>query len=248
MENKTTHFGFETVNTAEKTKKVAEVFNSVAKNYDLMNDLMSLGIHRAWKKIAVMMCGAKSGNKVLDLASGTADLAMKFCKVVGSNGVVVVSDINNEMLQIGRDRLIDQGFSNNAKFSLADAQDLPFPNDTFDVVSIAFGLRNVTDKDKALKSMARVLKPGGKLMILEFSKPKTKLVKELYDHYSFKVIPLLGQIFAKDSSSYKYLAESIRMHPSQDELKLMMEDAGFVDNSFLNMTSGIVAIHTGIKP
>ena len=248
MREKTTHFGFETVTESEKTEKVRGVFDSVAKKYDLMNDLMSFGIHRAWKQIAVLMAGAKVGSKVLDIASGTADLAKKFSTVVGHTGTVVVSDINNEMLKIGRDRLIDGGFIGNTKFSLADAQALPFSDNTFDIVSIAFGLRNVTDQSQALESMLRVLKPSGKLVILEFSKPTSKLIRELYDHYSFKLIPKLGQVFAKDASSYKYLAESIRMHPSQDNLKLMMRDAGFVDNYFLNLTSGIVAIHSGVKP
>jgi demethylmenaquinone methyltransferase/2-methoxy-6-polyprenyl-1,4-benzoquinol methylase len=248
MSDKTTHFGYETVDAKEKAGRVAGVFHSVADNYDLMNDLMSAGIHRLWKHMTIEMSGVRKGHKVLDIAGGTGDLAAKFSKIVGSEGSVVLADINESMLKVGRDRLIDRGITENVTFSQADAQYLPFPDDTFDVITIAFGLRNVTDKDMALRSMFRVLKPGGKLLILEFSKPTSSLLSKIYDTYSFNVLPRLGKIFANDSDSYKYLAESIRMHPDQSTLLQMLNSAGFENTDFHNMTGGVVALHRGIKP
>jgi demethylmenaquinone methyltransferase/2-methoxy-6-polyprenyl-1,4-benzoquinol methylase len=248
MSEKTTHFGYETVDAKEKAGRVAGVFHSVADNYDLMNDLMSAGIHRLWKHMTIEMSGVRKGHKVLDIAGGTGDLAAKFSKIVGSEGSVVLADINESMLKVGRDRLIDRGITENVTFSQADAQYLPFPDDTFDVITIAFGLRNVTDKDMALRSMLRVLKPGGKLLILEFSKPTSSLLSKIYDTYSFNVLPQLGKIFANDSDSYKYLAESIRMHPDQSTLLQMLNSAGFENTDFHNMTGGVVALHRGIKP
>jgi demethylmenaquinone methyltransferase/2-methoxy-6-polyprenyl-1,4-benzoquinol methylase len=248
MSDKTTHFGYQTVDVEEKAEKVAEVFHSVASHYDLMNDLMSLGIHRVWKRITIELSGVRLGNTVLDIAGGTGDLTAKFSRLVGSNGTVVLADINDSMLRIGRDRLLDRGIANNVSFSLADAQYLPFPDNCFDVVTIAFGLRNVTDKNLALHSMLRVLKPGGKLLILEFSKPRIPLLSKLYDRYSFNILPKLGQLFAKDAQSYQYLAESIRMHPDQQTLQSMMDNAGFASTNYHNMTGGIVALHTGVKP
>ena len=248
MSEKTTHFGYETVDAKEKAGRVAGVFHSVAGNYDLMNDLMSAGIHRLWKHMTIEMSGVRKGHKVLDIAGGTGDLAAKFSKIVGSEGSVVLADINESMLKVGRDRLIDRGITENVTFSQADAQYLPFPDDTFDVITIAFGLRNVTDKDMALRSMFRVLKPGGKLLILEFSKPTSSLLSKIYDTYSFNVLPQLGKVFANDSDSYKYLAESIRMHPDQSTLLHMLDSAGFENTDFHNMTGGVVALHRGIKP
>jgi demethylmenaquinone methyltransferase/2-methoxy-6-polyprenyl-1,4-benzoquinol methylase len=248
MSEKTTHFGYETVDAKEKAGRVAGVFHSVAGNYDLMNDLMSAGIHRLWKHMTIEMSGVRKGHKVLDIAGGTGDLAAKFSKIVGSEGSVVLADINESMLKVGRDRLIDRGITENVTFSQADAQYLPFPDDTFDVITIAFGLRNVTDKDMALRSMLRVLKPGGKLLILEFSKPTSSLLSKIYDTYSFNVLPQLGKVFANDSHSYKYLAESIRMHPDQSTLLQMLNSAGFENTDFHNMTGGVVALHRGIKP
>ena len=248
MSEKTTHFGYETVDAKEKAGRVAGVFHSVADNYDLMNDLMSAGIHRLWKHMTIEMSGVRKGHKVLDIAGGTGDLAAKFSKIVGSEGSVVLADINESMLKVGRDRLIDRGITENVTFSQADAQYLPFPDDTFDVITIAFGLRNVTDKDMALRSMLRVLKPGGKLLILEFSKPTSSLLSKIYDTYSFNVLPRLGKVFANDSDSYKYLSESIRMHPDQSTLLQMLNSAGFENTDFHNMTGGVVALHRGIKP
>ena len=248
MSEKTTHFGYETVDAEEKASRVAGVFHSVADNYDLMNDLMSAGIHRLWKHMTIEMSGVRKGHKVLDIAGGTGDLAAKFSKIVGSEGSVVLADINESMLKVGRDRLIDRGIIENVMFSQADAQYLPFPDNTFDVITIAFGLRNVTDKDMALRSMLRVLKPGGKLLILEFSKPTSSLLSKIYDTYSFNVLPGLGKVFANDSGSYKYLAESIRMHPDQSSLLQMLDSAGFENTDFHNMTGGVVALHRGIKP
>ena len=248
MYEKTTHFGYETVDAKEKAGRVAGVFHSVADNYDLMNDLMSAGIHRLWKHMTIEMSGARKGHKVLDIAGGTGDLAAKFSKIVGSEGSVVLADINESMLKVGRDRLIDRGITENVTFSQADAQYLPFPDNTFNVITIAFGLRNVTDKDMALRSMLRVLKPGGKLLILEFSKPTSSLLSKIYDTYSFNVLPRLGKVFANDSDSYKYLAESIRMHPDQSTLLQMLDSAGFENTDFHNMTGGVVALHRGIKP
>ena len=248
MSEKTTHFGYETVDAKEKAGRVAGVFHSVADNYDLMNDLMSAGIHRLWKHMTIEMSGVRKGHKVLDIAGGTGDLAAKFSKIVGSEGSVVLADINESMLKVGRDRLIDRGITENVTFSQADAQYLPFPDNTFNVITIAFGLRNVTDKDMALRSMWRVLKPGGKLLILEFAKPTSSLLSIIYDTYTFTVIRRLGKVFAKDSDSYKFLAESIRMQTGQSTLRRLLDSAGFENTDFHNMTGGVVALHRGIKP
>jgi len=248
MSDKTTHFGYKQVNVEEKAGKVAEVFHSVAGNYDLMNDLMSGGVHRLWKRVTIEMSGVRPGHHVLDIAGGTGDLAAKFSKIVGPEGTVVLADINDSMLKVGRDRLVDRGITDNVRFSQADAQYLPFPDNTFDVITIAFGLRNVTDKDMALRSMLRVLKPGGKLLVLEFSKPPNQLLSKIYDGYSFNILPKLGKLFANDADSYQYLAESIRMHPDQETLKGMMDNAGFANTDYHNMTGGIVALHRGVKP
>ena len=248
MSDKTTDFGYKKVNVEEKAGKVAEVFHSVAGNYDLMNDLMSGGIHRLWKRVTIEMSGVRPGHSVLDIAGGTGDLAAKFSRIVGPEGTVVLADINDSMLKIGRDRLVDRGITDNVRFSQADAQYLPFPDNTFDVITIAFGLRNVTDKDMALRSMLRVLKPGGKLLVLEFSKPPNTVLSKIYDGYSFNILPKLGKLFANDADSYQYLAESIRMHPDQDTLLGMMDAAGFNNTDYHNMTGGIVALHRGVKP
>jgi demethylmenaquinone methyltransferase/2-methoxy-6-polyprenyl-1,4-benzoquinol methylase len=213
-----------------------------------MNDLMSGGIHRLWKRFTIEISGVRAGNKVLDIAGGTGDLSYKFSRLVGPEGLVVLADINESMLRVGRDRLTDRGVSGNLVVSQADAQYLPFPDNTFDCITIAFGLRNVTDKDLALRSMLRVLKPGGRLLVLEFSKPKSELLSKAYDQYSFKLLPFMGKLITDDADSYRYLAESIRMHPDQETLKEMMVDAGFANCSFHNMTGGIVALHKGIKP
>lgn len=244
----TTHFGFRNVNTSEKASKVAEVFHSVAHKYDIMNDLMSFGIHRLWKRLTIESSGIRPGHRVLDIAGGTGDLTMQFSKRVGPSGEVVLADINASMLDVGRNRLLDKGYGPNIQFVQANAECLPFPDNSFHCVSIAFGLRNVTDKDKALASMTRVLKPGGRLLILEFSKPTNKLVSEVYDKYSFTALPFMGKLITNDSDSYQYLAESIRMHPDQDTLKTMMETAGLCQCRYQNMSSGIVALHTGVKP
>ena len=248
MSDKTTHFGYKQVNVEEKAGKVAEVFHSVAGNYDLMNDLMSGGIHRLWKRVTIEMSGVRPGHTVLDIAGGTGDLAAKFSRIVGPEGTVVLADINDSMLKVGRDRLVDRGITDNVRFSQADAQYLPFPDNTFDVITIAFGLRNVTDKDMALRSMLRVLKSGGKLLVLEFSKPPNSLLSKIYDGYSFSILPKLGKLFANDADSYQYLAESIRMHPDQETLMGMMDSAGFANTDYHNMTGGIVALHRGVKP
>ena len=248
MPEKTTHFGYETVDVEEKAGKVADVFHSVAGSYDLMNDLMSGGIHRLWKRMTIEMSGVRKGHKVLDIAGGTGDLAAKFSRIVGPEGTVVLADINDSMLKVGRDRLVDRGIVDNVQFSQADAQHLPFPDNTFDVITIAFGLRNVTDKDMALRSMLRVLKPGGKLLILEFSTPKNPVLSKVYDTYSFSILPKLGKLFANDADSYQYLAESIRMHPDQNTLLEMLTTAGFANADFHNMTGGVVALHYGVKP
>jgi demethylmenaquinone methyltransferase / 2-methoxy-6-polyprenyl-1,4-benzoquinol methylase len=239
-----THFGFETVDEAQKARRVRGVFDSVASKYDLMNDLMSLGMHRAWKAYAVMVANLHEGDRVLDIAGGTGDLALAFAKKVGQTGQVVHTDINEAMLRTGRDRLLDAGVA--LPTLVCDAEKLPFTDNYFDVVSVAFGLRNMTHKDVALAQMNRVLKPGGKLLVLEFSKVAPPLEK-LYDWYSFKILPKLGQLVAGDAGSYQYLAESIRMHPSQQELKAMMQKAGFGHVDFHNMTGGVVALHVGIK-
>lgn len=243
-----THFGYRSIGKKEKAGQVADVFHSVAGKYDLMNDLMSMGIHRLWKRFTIELSGVRPGHRVLDIAGGTGDLTMKFSDLVGREGQVVLADINASMLQVGRGRLIDRGYVGNIDYVQADAEHLPFPDNYFNAVSIAFGLRNVTDKDQALRDMARVLKPGGKLLILEFSKPTNPLLNKAYDFYSFNALPLMGQLIAGDSGSYKYLAESIRMHPDQDTLKGMMENAGLVNCRYYNMTGGVVALHAGIKP
>lgn len=247
-ERKTTHFGYQQVPVEEKAGRVADVFHSVAARYDVMNDLMSGGIHRLWKRFTIELSAARPGQTILDIAGGTGDLTARFSRIVGPAGKVVLADINASMLKVGRDRLLDRGIAGNVETVQADAQYLPFPDNTFDCITIAFGLRNVTDKDLALRSMLRVLKPGGRLLVLEFSKPQSKLLEKVYDQYSFRLLPFMGKLVADDADSYRYLAESIRMHPDQETLKDMMSDAGFVDCEFHNMTGGIVALHKGIKP
>ncbi|MGN5147783.1 bifunctional demethylmenaquinone methyltransferase/2-methoxy-6-polyprenyl-1,4-benzoquinol methylase UbiE [Aeromonas veronii] len=243
----TTHFGFKTVAATEKETLVAGVFHSVAAKYDLMNDLMSFGIHRLWKRFTIDCSGVRKGQKVLDLAGGTGDLTAKFSRIVGETGQVVLADINDSMLKVGRDKLRNQGVANNVSYVQANAEALPFPDNHFDVITIGFGLRNVTDKDKALASMFRVLKPGGRLLVLEFSKPVSEVIAKLYDLYSFKLLPKMGEIVANDSESYKYLAESIRMHPDQQTLAGMMENVGFEQVEYFNLTQGVVALHRGYK-
>ena len=244
----TTHFGYQDVPEQEKEGLVAGVFHSVADSYDVMNDLMSMGIHRLWKRFTIEQSAVRPGYSVLDIAGGTGDMARKFARIVGSEGRVVLADINASMLRVGRDRLIDQGIVGNMEFVQANAECLPFPDNTFDCITISFGLRNVTNKDAALSSMFRVLKPGGRLLVLEFSKTKNRLLTKAYDTYSFTLLPLMGKLVAGDSESYQYLAESIRMHPDQETLKKMMETAGFVNTTYHNMTGGIVALHKGVKP
>jgi len=246
-ENQTTHFGYEQVDVNDKATKVAEVFHSVAAKYDIMNDLMSFGVHRLWKRFAIDCSGIRPGQKVLDLAGGTGDLTAKFSRIVGKDGQVVLADINDSMLKVGRDKLRDLGVVSNVSYVQANAQALPFPENTFDLITIAFGLRNVTDKDEALRSMYRVLKPGGRLLVLEFSKPSNEMLSKAYDLYSFNLLPTMGKMIANDSESYKYLAESIRMHPDQDTLKGMMDNAGFDQTQYYNLTGGIVALHRGYK-
>ena len=246
-ENETTHFGFHTVAKEEKVAKVAEVFHSVAAKYDIMNDLMSVGIHRLWKRFTIDCSGVRSGQKVLDLGGGTGDLTAKFSRIVGEKGHVILADINNSMLNVGRDKLRDTGIVGNVHYVQANAEELPFPDDYFDAITISFCLRNVTDKDKALRSMFRVLKPGGRLLVLEFSKPVFEPLSKVYDAYSFHLLPKMGQLVANDAESYRYLAESIRMHPDQETLKTMMESAGFEQTSYHNLTGGIVALHRGFK-
>ncbi|KTS75781.1 ubiquinone biosynthesis methyltransferase UbiE [Pseudomonas oryzihabitans] len=243
-----THFGYQSVPESQKAYKVAEVFHSVAAKYDVMNDLMSAGIHRLWKRFTIELSGVRRGNRVLDIAGGTGDLTKQFARLVGPTGEVVLADINDSMLKVGRDRLLDEGVASNVRFVQADAEKLPFPDNHFDCITIAFGLRNVTHKDQALASMLRVLKPGGRLLVLEFSKPTNPLVSKAYDAYSFGFLPLMGKLVAGDADSYRYLAESIRMHPDQQTLKAMMEETGFARVSYHNMTGGVVALHRGIKP
>ncbi len=246
-DKETTHFGYREVDSDAKAGLVADVFHSVAARYDLMNDLMSAGIHRLWKRFTIELSGVRPGHSVLDIAGGTGDLAARFAELVGPQGRVVLADINDSMLKVGRDKLLDSGHVGNLEFVQADAQSLPFPDDSFDCITIAFGLRNVTDKDAALRSMYRVLKPGGRLLVLEFSKPRNELLGKVYDAYSFTVLPLLGRLVANDADSYRYLAESIRMHPDQETLKDMMEDAGFSRCDYHDMTGGVVAVHRGVK-
>jgi len=239
-----THFGFETVNEEEKAKKVAGVFTSVASKYDVMNDLMSAGLHRLWKRYAISVSGVRKGQRVLDVAGGSADMSRLFLKEVGETGQVVFTDINNAMLRVGRDRLLDEGIA--TPTTQCDAEHLPFPDNYFDCVSIAFGLRNVTHKDAALREMHRVLKPGGRVIVLEFSKV-AKPLEKAYDLYSFKLLPKMGELIAGDADSYRYLAESIRMHPGQEELKTMMGEAGLERVEYFNLTGGVVAVHRGYK-
>ena len=246
-EKETTDFGYREVEKKEKADLVADVFHSVASRYDLMNDLMSGGIHRIWKRFTIELSGVRKGHAVLDIAGGTGDLAARFSRIVGESGRVVLADINDSMLRVGRDKLLDKGVQGNLQFVQGDAQYLPFPDDSFDCVTIAFGLRNVTDKALALRSMLRVLKPGGRLLVLEFSKPENELLSKAYDTYSSRVLPFMGRLVANDSDSYQYLAESIRMHPDQETLRDMMEDAGFTRCEYHNMTGGIVALHKGVK-
>ncbi|WP_332671626.1 bifunctional demethylmenaquinone methyltransferase/2-methoxy-6-polyprenyl-1,4-benzoquinol methylase UbiE [Aromatoleum sp.] len=244
MSEKTTHFGFETVAEGEKQKKVADVFSSVATRYDVMNDLMSFGLHRLWKAFTIQVSGVGRGDRVLDVAGGTADLSLTFAKRVGPAGQVWLTDINHSMLSVGRDRVLDRGHA--LPVAQCNAEKLPFPDNWFDCVTVAFGLRNMTHKDVALAEMRRVLRPGGRLLVLEFSRV-WKPLAPAYDFYSFKILPWMGEKVAHDADSYRYLAESIRMHPSQDELKAMMEQAGLKRVDYFNLTGGIVALHRGYK-
>ncbi|MFT6985069.1 MAG: demethylmenaquinone methyltransferase/2-methoxy-6-polyprenyl-1,4-benzoquinol methylase [Psychromonas sp.] len=243
----TTHFGFKTVQEDKKADLVADVFHSVATKYDVMNDVLSLGIHRIWKRFTLDCSGIRKGQKALDLAGGTGDLTAKFSRIVGKTGHVVLADINDSMLKVGRTKLRDLGIVGNVDYVQANAEALPFPDNYFDLVTIAFGLRNVTDQDKALASIYRVLKPGGRLLVLEFSKPIYRPLSKFYDFYSFNILPKLGKLIANDSESYRYLAESIRMHPNQDTLKDMMNNVGFEDSEYFNLSAGIVALHRGYK-
>ncbi|MGS1076831.1 bifunctional demethylmenaquinone methyltransferase/2-methoxy-6-polyprenyl-1,4-benzoquinol methylase UbiE [Pseudoxanthomonas beigongshangi] len=243
----TTHFGFRDVDARDKQKLVGEVFTSVAGKYDLMNDLMSLGIHRVWKRYFVGTCQVKRGDRVLDLAGGTGDVAALLKDRVGETGEIVLGDINAGMLSVGRDRMTDRGLVSGLDYVQCNAEALPFPDQSFDLVTIAFGLRNVTDKDAALREMYRVLKVGGQARVLEFSEVTAEWFKPVYDFHSFKVLPKLGQLFARDAGSYQYLAESIRKHPPQEQLKAMMDEAGFARASYKNLSAGIVAVHTGYK-
>jgi demethylmenaquinone methyltransferase/2-methoxy-6-polyprenyl-1,4-benzoquinol methylase len=244
MTEKTTHFGFKTISEKTKQQKVGEVFHSVASKYDLMNDVMSAGLHRVWKRFTVDVSGVKAGDKVLDIAGGSGDLSKLFAQKVGTTGEVILTDINASMLTVGRDRMIDAGLSVPAM--QCNAEQLPFADNSFDCVIVAFGLRNMTDKDVALKEMQRVLKVGGRLLVLEFSKVWQPLEK-LYDVYSFKLLPFMGKLIAKDAESYQYLAESIRMHPDQETLKKMMTDAGLSQVDYHNLNAGVVALHKGYK-
>jgi demethylmenaquinone methyltransferase/2-methoxy-6-polyprenyl-1,4-benzoquinol methylase len=241
----TVDFGYERVAASEKTARVRGVFDSVAGKYDLMNDLMSAGLHRLWKRFALSQTGLRPGQRALDVASGTGDLAAGLARQVGSTGMAVLTDINWEMLSRGRDRLLDKGIAGNVAFVIANAEQLPFPDRSFDCVTIAFGLRNVTDKAAALRSMRRVLRPGGRLLVLEFSQPRVAGLKPLYDAYSFGLLPALGRLVAGDEASYRYLAESIRVHPDQAALAAMMSEAGFEDCRWHNLAGGIVALHLG---
>ncbi len=244
----TTHFGFSQVKIEEKAAKVAEVFDSVAGKYDIMNDVMSFGVHHLWKKFTLELCGLREGQQVLDLAGGTGDLAIKEARIVGNSGHVILADINASMLREGRNRVLDQGLVNRITTCQCNAEILPFEDNFFDCITIAFGLRNVTDKTRALQSMRRVLKPGGRLCVLEFSKPLYPPLEKIYDFYSFSILPKMGEIIARDRDSYQYLAESIRMHPDQQTLKnIMTDEAGFDEVEIFNMTGGIVALHRAFK-
>jgi demethylmenaquinone methyltransferase/2-methoxy-6-polyprenyl-1,4-benzoquinol methylase len=247
MEKNTTHFGFETVSANEKPARVSAVFDSVAHRYDLMNDLLSLGIHRLWKKFAIALSGVGHGQRVLDLAAGTGDLAAQLAERVGPKGHVVLADINAAMLNAGRERLIERGIVGNVSYVRADAERLPFAESSFDCVTIAFGLRNVTHQETALRSISRVLRPGGRLVVLEFSHPRSRWLRMAYDLYSFSVLPTLGRLIARDAKSYRYLAESIRVHPSQETLKEMLQNAGLERCEFFNLSGGIVALHRGYR-
>ena len=244
MNDKTTHFGFQQVAESEKASKVRGVFSSVASSYDVMNDLMSFGLHRLWKAFTVQLAGVRKGDKVLDVAGGTADLSLAFARKVGPTGQVWLTDINHAMLSVGRDRVVDKGFL--LPVAQCDAEKLPFPDNHFDCVTVAFGLRNMTHKDAAIAEMRRVLKPGGRLLVLEFSKV-WKPLAPAYDFYSFKLLPMMGEKVANDADSYRYLAESIRMHPDQESLKTLMEEAGLARVEYFNMTAGVVALHRGYK-
>ncbi len=246
-EQSTTHFGFRTVAMQEKARLVRGVFDSVADKYDVMNDLMSFGIHRLWKRVLLARTGLRPGMRALDLAGGTGDISLGLLRQVGRDGMVVLSDINGAMLSRGRDRLLNEGFGAEAQAVQVNAEMIPFADNQFDAVTISFGLRNVTNKDKALGEMLRVLKPGGRALILEFSHPKHDLVQKIYDLYSFKALPLMGKLVAKDEDSYRYLAESIRMHPDQTTLRTMMQHTGFVQCDYLDLSDGIVALHWGFK-
>jgi demethylmenaquinone methyltransferase/2-methoxy-6-polyprenyl-1,4-benzoquinol methylase len=244
MTGKTTHFGYQEVPEGEKAKRVGDVFKSVAPSYDVMNDLMSLGLHRVWKRFALELSGVRAGSRVLDVASGSGDLAAAFAKRAGPTGQVWMTDINAAMLAVGRDKMIDRGIF--PPLALCDAEKLPFPDDAFDCVSVAFGLRNMTHKDRALAEMTRVARPGGRVIVLEFSRPWKPLAKA-YDAYSFSILPALGKYIAKDEAAYRYLAESIRMHPDLESLKAMMETAGLARVEYFNLTAGVVALHRGFK-
>jgi len=246
-EPRETHFGFQRVNEDEKTTRVRGVFDSVATRYDVMNDLMSMGLHRIWKRVAVFLVAARPGDRVLDLAGGSGDLTRLLARDVGPGGEVVILDINRSMLEVGRDKLIDAGCIDNVRFVQADAEALPFPSRSFELVTMAFGLRNVTRKERALAEMHRVLKPGGTAHVLEFSQVSSPLLSKLYDLYSFRLLPKIGAFVAKDEPSYRYLAESIRMHPGQEALADMMREAGFERCRYLNLMGGIVALHSGMR-
>jgi demethylmenaquinone methyltransferase/2-methoxy-6-polyprenyl-1,4-benzoquinol methylase len=243
----TTHFGYQQVDVNDKAGKVADVFHSVASQYDIMNDVMSFGVHRLWKRFTINKSAVRAGQRVLDIAGGTGDLAAQFARRVGDSGEVVLADINASMLEVGRERMVNEGFLINTRYVQANAECLPFPNNHFDCISIAFGLRNVTHIDEALASMFRILKPGGKLLVLEFSKPNLPGLAPIYDQYSFNILPRLGQLIANDADSYRYLAESIRMHPDQETLKQKMQAVGFERCDYYNLTGGIVALHLGYK-
>ena len=246
-QGETTHFGYQKVPVNEKHERVAEVFKSVATRYDIMNDLMSLGTHRLIKRFTIELSGLRQGNRVLDLAGGTGDLSIRFSPIVGKGGHVVLADINAAMLKVGRDRIVDRGLQSNITIAQSDAECLPFDDNCFDCVSIAYGLRNVTRKERALESILRVLKPGGRLLVLEFSKPQNRFISKAYDAFS-ELWPIAGKAIVGDSESYRYLVESIRVHPDQEALLAMLDDAGFVDTRFHNVLNGISAIHVGVKP